>query len=61
MNQKEAVFKAVTTVKDEDSFDGPVNLSRDEREKVSKIVADFFIKGEVSFADGKREGKELNT
>lgn len=61
MNQKEAVFKAITSVKDEETFDGPVNLSRDERDKVSKIVAEFFTKGEVSFADGKREGKELNT
>jgi hypothetical protein len=61
MNQKEAVFKAVTTVKDETSFDGAVTLSRDEREKVSKIVADYFTKGEVSFSDGKREGKELST
>lgn len=61
MNQKEAVFKAVTEVKGAKTFDGPVNLSRDERDKVSKLVAESFTKGEVSFADGKRDGKELST
>lgn len=60
MNQKEAVFQAVTLVKGEESFTGPVVLSREEREQVSKFVADSFTKGEVSFADGKREGKELS-
>lgn len=61
MNQKEAVFRAVTTVKDAESFEGAVNLTREEREKVSGLVAAFFMKGEVSFAEGKREGKELTT
>lgn len=61
MNQKEAVFKAVTTVKGSSSFDGAVTLSRDEREKVSKLVAGYFENGDVSFADGQRQGKELTT
>ena len=61
MNQKEAVFRAISAVKGGETFEGPVELSRDEREKVSQIVAESFTKGEVSFADGKREGKELTT
>lgn len=61
MNQKEAVFKAVTSVKGSDTFDGAVTLSRDEREKVSKLVASYFEKGDVTFADGLRQGKELST
>jgi len=61
MNQKEAVYKAVTAVKKTQSFDGPVTLSRDERDQVSKLVAESFTKGEVAFADGPREGKELSS
>lgn len=61
MNQKEAVYKAVTTVKGQQSFDGAVTLSREEREKVSKLVAETFTKGEAAFAEGNREGKELNS
>lgn len=61
MNQKEAVFSAITTVKGTDSFEGAVDLSREERDKVSKLVAESFTKGEVTFAEGKREGKELST
>lgn len=61
MNQKEAVFKAVTSVKGTETFEGAVSLSREERERVSQLVAESFEKGEVSFADGRREGKQLTT
>lgn len=61
MNQKEAVYKAVIAVKGRDTFEEPVTLSREEREKVSKQVAESFQKGDVAFAEGNREGKELNT
>lgn len=61
MIQKEAVFKAIASVKGTDSFEGAVELSSDERDQVSSLVAQFFTKGEVSFADGKREGKQLTT
>lgn len=61
MNQKEAVYKAVTNVKGTETFEGPVTLSREERERVSKLVAETFAKGEAAFAEGNRDGKELTS
>lgn len=61
MNQKEAVFKAVTAVKKANTFEGPVSLTREERDQVSKLVAEYFQKGEATFAEGNRDGKELTS
>jgi hypothetical protein len=61
MNQKEAVYTAITEVMGTNEFDGPVKLERgEEREKVTQRVEELFKNGEVQFTRGEeRDGKEL--
>lgn len=59
MNQKEAVFKAITRVRGETEFDGQVSLSREEREKVSQNLFSEFKAGNVTFAGEIPEDKKL--
>jgi hypothetical protein len=54
MIQKDAVYNAVVKVKGSDQFDGPVELSREERSKVTQLVYSEFENGNVGFAGGDK-------
>lgn len=54
MNQKEAVFNAVCEVLGQDSFDSAVELSKDSRAIVIKIVSDGLTLGTVELSDAAR-------
>jgi hypothetical protein len=53
-NQKEAVFSAVCSVLQQDSFDSAVELTREERAMVIEIVTQGFTSGTVEFSDSAR-------
>ena len=53
-NQKEAVFSAVCSVLQQDSFDSAVELTREERAMVIEIVAQGFTSGTVEFSDSAK-------
>jgi len=53
-NQKEAVFSAVCSVLDQDSFDSAVELTREERATVIEIVTQGFTSGTVEFSDSAK-------
>ena len=53
-NQKEAVFSAVCSVLDQDSFDEAVELSSTQRASVIQIVTEGFLSGRVEFSDSAK-------
>ena len=54
INQKTAVFNATCSVLDQDSFDGAIELTKEERAQVIAIVAEGFATGEVELSDNAR-------
>lgn len=48
MSQKDGVFKAVVSVLGNDEFDGAVELSKDQKAKVTAILFEGFRKGEIT-------------
>lgn len=50
-NQKEAVFSAVCSVLNQDSFDEAVELTKEERATVIEIVTQGFANGEVELSE----------
>ena len=54
INQKTAVFNATCSVLEQESFDGAVELSKEERASVIAIVAEGFAAHEVELSDGAR-------
>ena len=61
MNQKEAVFNAVTKVKGTSEFNGVVLLSREERDTISRQLFQQFKAGEITFAGAIPEDKKLTS
>jgi len=54
MKQNDAVFQAVCSVLGQDSFDGVVELSKDQRESVVMMVAQGISDGNVDFSTEAR-------
>lgn len=55
LNQRSAVFNAVCEVLGTDSFDGAVELSKEDRKSVIAIVANGFFNGEVELSQSAAE------
>jgi hypothetical protein len=49
--QKDAVFEAIVAVRGTDQFAGAVELSKEERQKVSASLVDGFKNGDIEFSD----------
>jgi len=54
LNQKNAVFAAICSVTDQESFDSAVELTKEDRASVIEIVAEGFANGEVELKDESR-------
>lgn len=54
MNQKEGVFNAVCGVTGNDSFDGAVELTSEQRAQVIEIVTQGFVNGEIEMSEAGR-------
>jgi hypothetical protein len=54
LNQKEAVFNAVSSVLGQDSFDQACELTKEQRATVIEMVAEGFANGEVEMSDAAR-------
>ena len=55
LNQKTAVFNTVCQVLGQDSFDGAVELTKEQRQQVIAIVAEGFYNGEVELSQNAAE------
>jgi hypothetical protein len=55
MNQKEGVFNAVCSIFNQESFDGPVELSKEQRANVIAIVTEGLSNGTIDMTDAARE------
>lgn len=53
-NQKEGVFSVVCQVVGQDSFDGAVELTKDQRSEVIELVTQGLLKGEIEMKDEAR-------
>ena len=55
MKQREAVYQAICQVTGQDEFDTQVELSKDERAEVQKIVSGMLVTGQADFSDDARK------
>ena len=55
MNQREAVYKTVCQVMGQDEFDGPVQLSKEQRAKINEKVTGMLKRGEADLSDDARK------
>jgi hypothetical protein len=53
-NQKTAVFNAVCSVLNQDSFDESVSLTKEQRATVIEMVTEGFSAGDVEFSESAR-------
>jgi len=54
LNQKTAVFNAVCSVLEQESFDEAIELSKEDRATVIEMVTEGFAAHEVELSDGAR-------
>ena len=54
-NQKEGVFNAVCAVTEQESFDGAVTLTKEQRASVISIVTEGLVSGDIDMTAAARE------
>ena len=59
MKQSDAVFTAVCNITGQESFDSPVELSKEQRQEIHETILEGFKSGTVNLSDDAR--KKYNT